>query len=157
LSYLFSPLVPMGIILAVVIGCILFGLIHLLPGVGDLFDGVFWWIPIGAGFVMALLLVGLVGYPLMYTTLSTEGSDTFDALSRSYNYVYESPWSYLWYAFVAIVYGAVVVFFVVFMSSLMVYLGKWGVAQTPFTEMAHGEPEYLMIYSPKSFGWRELL
>src|SRR5262245_22265457 len=157
LSYLFSPLVPIGIILAVVLGCIIFGLFHLIPVIGDIFDGFFWWIPLGAGFVMALLLVGLVGYPLMYTTLSTEGSDTFDALSRSYNYVYESPWNYLWYAFVAILYGAVVVLFVVFMSSLMVYLGKWGVSQTPITQSANAEPEYLMIYAPKSFGWRQLL
>jgi hypothetical protein len=158
LSYVFSPIVPILLIFAVVIGCIVFGLFHLIPLFGDiLVDGVFWWIPLGAGFIMTLLVVGLVGYPLMYTTLSAEGSDTFDALSRSYNYVYESPWHYLWYAFLAIVYGAVVVFFVVFWSSLMVYLGKWGVSQTPFTQSANRAPEYLFIYTPTSFGWRELM
>ena len=62
-----------------------------------------------------MLLVGLVGYPLMYTTLSTEGSDTFDALSRSNNYVYQAPWNYIWYCLVAVVYGAILVFFVCFM------------------------------------------
>jgi len=158
LSYLASPIVPILLIFAVVLGCILFGLFHLIPLFGDIFiDGLFWWIPLGAGFVMALLVVGLVGYPLMYTTLSAEGSDTFDALSRSYNYVYESPWSYIWYGFVSVVYGAIVVFFVVFMTSLMVYLGKWGVSQTPFTQSANRSPEYLFIYSPTSFGWRELM
>jgi hypothetical protein len=158
LSYLCSPIVPIGLIFAVVIGCIFFGLFHLIPMFGDIVvDGLFWWIPLGAGFVMALLVVGLVGYPLMYTTLSAEGSDTFDALSRSYNYVYESPWHYIWYGLVATVYGVIVVFFVVFMSSLMVYLGKWGVSQTPFTQSAYRSPEYLFVYSPTSFGWRELM
>jgi fluoride ion exporter CrcB/FEX len=158
LSYLSSPLVPLGIVLAIVIGCVIFGAFHLIPLVGDIFvDGLFWWIPIAAGFVMALLLVGLVGYPLMYTTLSTEGSDTFDALSRSYNYVYESPWSYLWYSLVAVVYGVVVILFVVFMTSLMVYLGKWGVAQTPWADSLNRNPDYLFVYSPTSFGWRQLM
>lgn len=158
LSYVFSPIVPILLIFAVVIGCIVFGFFHLIPGIGDIIvDGLFWWIPLGAGFVMTLLVVGLVGYPLMYTTLSAEGSDTFDALSRSYNYVYESPWSYIWYAFLAILYGAIVVFFVVFWSSLMVYLGKWGVSQTPLTQTVNRSPEYLFIYTPTSFGWRELM
>lgn len=157
-SYLASPLVPLGIVLAIVIGCVLFGLFFLIPLFGDVVvAGVFWFVPLAAGFVMALLLVGLVGYPLMYTTLSTEGSDTFDALSRWYNYVYESPWSYLWYWFWAIVYGVVVILFVVFMTSLMVYLGKWGVSQTPFAETANRDPSYLFVYTPTSFGWRQLM
>jgi hypothetical protein len=158
LSYLFSPIVPIALIFAVVIGCIFFGLFHLIPLFGDiLVDGLLIWIPLGAGFVMALLVVGLVGYPLMYTTLSAEGSDTFDALSRSYNYVYESPWHYAYYGLVSVAYGVVVVFFVVFMGSLMVYMGKWGVSQTPFTQSADRSPEYLFVYSPTSFGWRELM
>ena len=157
LSYLFSPIVPIGLIFAVVLGCIFFGLFNLIPGFGDIFDGFFWWIPLGAGFVMALLVVGLVGYPLMYTTLSAEGSDTFDALSRSYNYVYESPWHYIWYGFVSAIYGAALVLFVVCMSTLLVYLGKWGVSQTPFTQAANRSPEFLFVYSPTSFGWREVM
>jgi hypothetical protein len=158
LSYFSSPIVPILLIFAVVLGCILFGLFALIPGFGDIVvSGLLWWIPIGAGFVMALLIVGLVGYPLMYTTLSAEGSDTFDALSRSYNYVYESPWHYIWYGFVSVVYGVVVVCFVVFMSSLMVYLGKWGVGQAPFSKQWNRSPEYLFVYAPTSFGWRELM
>ena len=42
--------------------------------------------------------------------------------------------AYLWYSFVSVIYGAVLIFFVVFMSSLTVYLGKWGVSQTPGTK-----------------------
>jgi hypothetical protein len=158
ITYLASPIVPIVVIFIIAFGLIVFGLFEMIPIVGDvLVAGLLWCIPLGAGFVMALLVVGLVGYPLMYTTLSAEGSDAFDALSRSYNYVYESPWSYIWYSLVALLYGAVVVFFVVFMTSLMAYMGKWGVAQTPWTQAANRSPEYLFIYTPTSFGWRELM
>ena len=158
MSYLFSPLVPIALILAIVFCCILFGLVRMIPVVGDiLIDGLLWFLPLAAGFVMALLIVGLVGYPLMYSTLSAEGSDTFDALSRSYNYVYESPWTYIWYSFIAILYGAVLIFFVVFISSLMIYLAKWGVSQTPLMETFDRTVEHLYMYSPTSFGWREVL
>ena len=87
---------------------------------------------LSGGAAMAVFLVGLVGYPLMYPTLSAEGdqSDTFDALSRSINYVVSSPWHYIWYWIVAILYGAAVTFFVLFFTSLTVYVGKWAVGLT---------------------------
>jgi hypothetical protein len=91
----------------------------------------------------------------MYPTISTEGSDSFDAISRSYSYIYQAPWQYAWYCFVALLYGAVVIFFVGLMGSLMVYMGKWGVAQAPgFSER---DTQYLYMYAPTSFGWRDLL
>ena len=50
-----------------------------------------------------------------------------------------------------------VIFFVVFMGSLVVYLGKWGVSQTPLTDSVDRSPEFLFVYTPTSFGWRELM
>jgi hypothetical protein len=156
LSYLLSPMVPLLIIGFLVICCMLFGIIHWIPGLGDFWDGLLWWLPLLAGLVMTLLLIGMIGYPLMYTTLSTEGSDTFDALSRSYNYVYESPWHYLWYSIVAVAYGVVLVLFVIIVGSMTTYLAKWGVSKFPAWG-ADRSPEYLFIYAPESLGWRQLL
>ncbi len=156
LSYLLSPLVPIFLIGFLVLCCMLFGVIHWIPGVGDIFDGLFWWLPLIAGLVMTLVLVGMIGYPMMYTTLSAEGSDTFDAMSRSYNYVYESPWHYLWYCIVAIAYGALLTLFVVVVGSLTTYFAKWGVSKFPAWG-ADRSPEYLFIYSPESLGWKQLL
>lgn len=157
LSYLLSPVVPLGLIAFAVAVLALLGLPTLLPFVGDLLYIIL--IPLGlfGGFVMAVLLVGLIGYPLMYTTLSVEGSDTFDALSRAYNYVMQAPWQYLWYCLVAIVYGAAVTLVVVFIASLSVYLGKWSLSQTPFNESANQRPEYLFTYAPESLEWKQLL
>jgi len=136
---------------------IVFGLIQLIPFVGDIVNGVLWPLILLLGLGMALLLVGLVGYPLMYPTISTEGSDTLDALSRSYNYVYQSPWQFIWLSIVAIFYGAVVIFFVGLMGSLTVYLGKWGMSNTPGIKSLDRNPDYLFVYAPTSFGWRATL
>src|SRR5262249_40182339 len=128
-----------------------------VPIFAEFWDGIFWFIPLGLGLIMAVVLVGLIGWPMIHATLSTEGSDSFDALSRSYSYLYQKPWHYLFYAFVALTYGAVIVFFVGLMGSLMVYLGKWGVTMTPFTSTFDRDPSYLFKYAPTSFEWRNLL
>jgi hypothetical protein len=153
-AYLLSPIIPLALIGFFVLLCFLFGLLHWIPGFGDIWDGIFWILPLLAGVVITLLLIGMFGYPMMYTTLSVEGSDTFDAMSRSYNYVYESPWHYLWYSLVALAYGAVVVLFVIIVGSLTAYFAKWGVKQFPAGERS---PEFLFIYAPESLGWQRLL
>ncbi len=157
LSYLLSPIVPLGMMGFAAVVLALLGLPTLLPFIGDVVYIVL--VPLGllGGFFMAALLVGLIGYPLMYTTLSVEGSDTFDALSRAYNYVMQAPWHYLWYCFIATIYGAAVTLVVVFLASLSVYLGKWAISQTPFNEYFHQRPDYLFAHAPESLGWKQLL
>jgi hypothetical protein len=159
-SYLGAPLVPLGIIAAVVVGLIFYGLLALIPIIGDIaLLGIGLPLVIIGGAIMTVFLVGLVGYPMMYTTLSAEGdqSDTFDALSRSVNYVYQAPWHYLWNWTVAVIYGAAVTLFVLFFASVAVYVGKWGVGLTASVLWQDRKPEYLFIYAPESFGWKELL
>jgi hypothetical protein len=159
-AYLGAPLVPLIIIFGCVLGLMAYGVLGLIPFVGDLLVyGLGLPVIIIGGAVMAVFLVGLVGYPLMYTTLSAEGdqSDTFDALSRSINYVYQSPWHYIWYWLVAIFYGAAVTLFILFFCSLTVYVGKWAVGLTASMVWTDRKPEYLFIYAPESFGWKELL
>ena len=62
---------------------------------------------------MTLVLLGTVGgFNLMYPTIAVEGSDSFDAISRTFSYVYARPWRMLFYTLVAIVYGALCYLFV---------------------------------------------
>src|SRR5262249_11781103 len=156
-SFFTAPLFPLAFVAVMVVLLAIFGLIHMIPILGEIWDGLLWPLVLLAGLAMAVVLVGLVGWPMMYATISTEGSDSFDAISRSYSYVYQSPWHYIWYCLVALGYGTVVVFFVGFMGSLIVYLGKWGVAQTPFIEAAQRDPAFLFLWAPTSFGWYDLL
>ena len=156
--YVTAPLFPLVFVLGLLIIMIIFGYFSMIPILGDIaVSGLFWWVMLGFGLLMAVALVGLVGWPLMSATISTEGTDSWEAVSRSYTYVFQKPWHYIWYGLVAICYGAVVVFFVGFMGSFMVYLSKWGVAQTFGIKKVDREPSFLFAYAPTSFGWRTLL
>jgi hypothetical protein len=154
------PLIFLGILTLILIA---FGLIAgFIPVLGDIvFAGLLWPVVIVFGLIMAVVVVGLVGWPLMNPTIAAEGSDNFDALSRSYSYIYQAFWHYLGYWAVALAYGAVLVFFVGFMGSLVVYLGKWGLSQAPGLQSSNPasdrDPAYLFTYAPTSFGWRDLL
>ena len=157
LSYLTAPLFPMAFMLALFLLMLVFSFLHWIPFVGEVVDILLWWAMVVLGLIMAILLVGLVSWPLMSAAVSTEGTDSWEAVSRSYSYLISAPWHFIWYNLVAIAYGAVLIFFIGFMGSLMVFLAKWGVTQNPALTVGNREPEYLFVYAPTSFGWRELL
>lgn len=157
-SYVLSPTVPLAVVAVIVLLMAIYGLVALIPIVGDIvLYGLLFPLIIIGGIAIAIILIGLVGYPLMYCTISTEGSDTFDAISRSYNYVFQAPWYFLWCTFVALVYGAAVSFIVILIGCVMVGLGK-GAVSIPASAMAESRrPDFLFVYAPESLGWKELL
>ena len=159
LSYILSPIVPLGVIAAIVLGLFVYGLIALIPLVGDLvFYGLLFPVILVGGVAMAFVVLGLAGYPLMYCTISSEGSDTFDAVSRSYNYVFQAPLTYLWYSFCALLYGAAITFVVIFVGCLTVVMGKWAIGSAAgVTTVESRRPDYLFVFAPESLGWKELL
>jgi hypothetical protein len=116
LSFVFAPLIPLLILLLVAVivaagGWVLF---H-IPIVGPIVGGLAFVLPLLAGFVMALVLLGTVGgFNLMYPTIAVEGSDSFDAISRSFSYVFARPWRMAFYTIVAVIYGAITYVFVRF-------------------------------------------
>lgn len=158
-----APLFPLIFLGILTFFLMVFGLIEgFIPWFGDIFlAGLLWPVVIVLGLIMAVVLVGLLGWPLMNPTIAAEGSDNFDALSRSYSYVYQALWHYLGYWAMALLYGAALVFFIGFMGSLVVYLGKWGMTQAPGLQSSDPardrDPAYLFHYAPTSFGWRDLL
>jgi hypothetical protein len=56
-----------------------------------------------------------------------------------------------------VLYGATVTLFVLFFASLAVYVGKWAVGLPASLVWQDRKPEFLFIYAPESFGWKELL
>jgi hypothetical protein len=156
-DYILAPLFPLGFVFVLVLFSVLPYFIVMIPVVGDFFAGLLWPLWLTFGVIMAVALVGLVGWPLMAATISTEGTDSWEAVSRTYSYVYQRPWHFVWYALVSIAYGGAVVFFVGFMASFAVYLAKWATTNTPGSTYFNREPLPLFIYAPTSFGWRELL
>ncbi len=158
LSYIGAPLFPLGITLVCLLVGIVLGWFYLIPYVGDiLVAGLGWFLFVALGAAMAVLLIGLVSWPMMPATISTEGRDAWEAFSRSYSYLFSKPWQYIWYALVAIAYGAVLIFFVNFLGSFALYMSKWTLMSTPGISYVNREPHFLFIYAPTTFGYRDLL
>lgn len=120
LAFFAAPLLPMLMIVGVGV-CLLFGgLVGAIPYIGELFAGILMILALLGGFVIALVFVGVAaGGSLFWPTIATEGSDAFDAISRSYSYVYSRPWRAGFYALVATVYGAICFLFARFFLLVM--------------------------------------
>jgi hypothetical protein len=156
--FLCAPLVPLVIVVGLTLILVLYGFFHWCPWLGDVVvDGLGWWITLVVGLFMALMLIGLVTWPLMLATVSAEDEEFLNAFARAYTYLVQAPWHYLWYSVVGLAYGAVLVFFVGFVGSLAVYLASWGVNSNPVLPATGRETNRLFVYAPTSFGWRELL
>jgi hypothetical protein len=124
-SYFGAPLFPLAGVVITAIPVFALGLFALADW-GTLVTGLFWGLALIAGFFMALLLVGLMfGWPLMYATISTEGTDSFDALGRSYAYVLQRPLHYLFYIFVALISGAIGLCIVDLFAFLVIHTTEW--------------------------------
>ncbi len=94
-----------------------------------------WPVVLAGGFVMTILLAGvLLGWPLMWATISVEGTDSFDALNRTYSYVFQRPLRYLFYVIVAAAIGwlgwVVVETFAASVIWLASWAASWGAAPT---------------------------
>lgn len=91
--------------------------------------GLLWGPALIFAFGIAILLLGLwLGWPLIWTTIGTEGGDSFDALSRAYSYTSQRPLHYLFYTLVATVVGTLGWFFVYYVSDSVIHLTYWGAA-----------------------------
>lgn len=149
LSFVSAPLLPVAGIGVLWILCLLAGLFGRIPYAGPLVVGLFWWLAVAAGLIMTLILLGvIVGWPLMYSAISTEGSDGYDGFSRAYGYVYSRPWHYLWFGVVSLTYGSVLLVFVTVVAHLAANLAGWGVS----AGMGSDAVATLTAGSPQSLG-----
>ena len=74
--------------------------------VGLFVVSLFYFVILALAGVMAVILLGLAfGWPLTIAAISTEGQDSFDAMTRSFAYTFQRPLNYAFYALVAIVFG----------------------------------------------------
>jgi hypothetical protein len=97
---------------------------QVIPGLGGLAVAAFLPLALLSGFLMALIVIGSVfGGPLFHPAVGAEGTDSFDAISRGFSYVYSRPWHYGFYQIVAAVYGTICCAFVAWFGFFMVRLG----------------------------------
>lgn len=128
-SLISAPFIPLLGAALFTAFCLVGGWISNIPGFGPFFASVLWFLPLIAGLIMALLIVGwAVGWPLMIPTLAVEATDAFDAVSRAYAYSYQRPWNYLFYGALTIVYGSIATFIYLVFAQLTLYLSVWAVS-----------------------------
>lgn len=124
ISVLAAPITPIAVIVVIGLFIILLGLAGNIPFAGELLTGLFLPLALIAGFFISVVLIGTVaGLNLMAPVIAYEDSDCFDAVSRSFSYVYAKPWRMGFYTVVAVLYGAICYIFVRFFAFLLL----WGV------------------------------
>jgi hypothetical protein len=126
-SYSLPPLIAMAGTAVFALQLVVLGII-MRVGVLAFLAAIAWPFVIVLGLMMAILLLGaLFGWPLMWATVSVEGTDAFDALSRSYAYTYHRPWRFLWYVLFAGFLAMMSMFVVKLFASSAVALGNWSI------------------------------
>ena len=165
-AYLAAPVLPMVAVGLVVVPIWLLGLL-MKANFFAFLAGLIWPLVLIGGFVMTVLLAGvLLGWPLMWATISVEGTDSFDALNRTYAYVFQRPLRYLFYIVVAAVIGwlgwIVVEEFAAAVIWLAAWAASWGagglrleslMARTDDSSLAHAAAALIVFWN----GWVKLL
>jgi len=118
-----SPLLPMIGVAAFWLPCVIAGWVSRVPGAGPPIVAAGWFFLWLFGGVLALLLLGLtLCWPLMIATIGVEGTDAFDGLSRSYNYLFSRPWYVIWMTCVVLFIGGCTLFGVRWLAIQAEYL-----------------------------------
>jgi hypothetical protein len=126
-SYSLPPLIALVWAAVFALLLVVIGLVMRIP-VLALLAGVFWPFVLLQGLLMAILLLGtLAGWPLMWATVSVEGTDAFDALSRSFAYTYHRPFRLLWYVVFAVLLAVISMFVVKLFAASAIALADWSI------------------------------
>jgi len=125
-SFFTAPLAPVSIIIFIGIFVFLLGLAGNIPRAGELIVGLGMPLALFAGSLLAVIVIGAVaGFNLMFPAVAYDGSDCFDAISRSFSYVYAKPWRMAIYTIIAAIYGSICYTFVRFFAFLLLWITRW--------------------------------
>jgi hypothetical protein len=119
-----SPLLPFGVLvlMAAIMGAVA-GLPMNIPYAGEVVVGLLWGLVIAMGFVLAVIFIGgAFSVGLQWPALAVEGTDSFDAISRSVSYISSRPWRYVFYVIFSAVYGSLTFILVKLVAFLALYI-----------------------------------
>lgn len=122
-SYFWSPLVPVIGVFFFALCNVIGGLMGRIPVVGEVFVALGFPLALISGFFMVFIgVIGALGLCFMFPTISVEGSDAFDAMSRAYSYVLSRPKQFLVYCIINVLYGLICLSIIAFVAWLMIRL-----------------------------------
>ena len=124
-SFLAAPLAPIAISICLGLLVVALGLLGNIPYVGEIIVAILFVFALITGIVITIVLILTgAGFNLMFPALAYDGLDCFDAISRSFNYVYSRPWRMAIYTALAAVYGAICYMFVRFFAFLLLLVTR---------------------------------
>jgi len=136
-GFALTPCIPIVGMVAVMILMVLGGAVLRIPVFGDVLAGTAFPLAIMGGFVIAILLIGLlVGGNLFWPAVAVEGQDAYDAFSRGLSYAFSKPWKTVIYAVIA-----------------FVYAGICWVLVNLFTYLALAVTRAVVTFGTSPFGW----
>jgi len=149
-SFFTATLAPIGIIAFIGLFIVLLGLVGNIPRVGEIIVGIGMPLALIAGAMIAVVLIGAAaGFNLMFPAVAYDGSDCFDAISRSFSYVYARPWRMGFYTAIAAVYGSICYTFVRFFAFLSLWITHWFLQALLWAENGTGNVNKLGAIWPK--------
>jgi len=128
-SFFWSPIVPFIFVLIFLCCNAVLGLVGRIPGLGPIIVGLCFWLAAVSSFlVLVISLGGYFGFIFMWPTIAMEGTDAFDAVSRSFAYLFARPWKTFWCWLTTVAYGAVCIAFVGGFTWTLLKITQWSVA-----------------------------
>ncbi|WKZ19707.1 MAG: hypothetical protein QY310_03890 [Candidatus Jettenia sp. CY-1] len=122
-SYFWSPLVPVIGVFFFALCNVIGGLLGRIPVFGEILVALGFPFALISGFLMVFIgIIGVLGLCFMFPTISAEGSDAFDAMSRAYSYVISRPKQFILYCVINTLYGFVCLIFIACIAWLVVRL-----------------------------------
>lgn len=120
--FVFTPLMPMIFMCLLSLVPVLGGFVFFNLPVLDVVGAFLFAVALFCGAAIAgIVLLAAGAKHLFYPALAVEGTDGFDAISRSFAYLLGKPWRWLFYNVTALVYGAITYLFV----ATIVFLTLW--------------------------------
>jgi hypothetical protein len=125
-SFFTTPLAPFGIIACIGALILLLGLMGNIPYAGEIIVSLGAPLALLTGGLIAVILLGaVVGFNMMFPAVAYDGSDCFDAISRSFSYVYAKPWHMLFYTSIAAIYGSICYTFIRYFAFLVLWITRF--------------------------------
>lgn len=152
-GFFFAPLLP-PIVMLVLGGVLsLTGLLLFNLPVTDIVGGLLFGLSLLVGMLMAVTLVGLAGgVQLLFPAVAVDGSDAFDANSRSLGYLRGAPWRWLTYNLTLLVYGATTYLFLGVIVFLTIRFTQFWMSLAVFRQTSHGVNRFEAILAPPRLG-----
>ena len=152
-GFLTAPAIPITIMVISGAFIAMLGLAGNIPFAGKFIIAIGLPFALIIGLFISLFLVGtIIGFNLMYPTIAYEGSNGFDAISRSFAYVFAHPWSVTFYGILASVYGAIsyllvrsFAFLLLFITYILIRIGLSNAGHGGNLQDIWPRPEYFNL------------